>query len=437
MTMGNILIILALFFSCGICRELTLLQTIEFAMQNSRELKLAQSELEMANARITEAWAGALPVIDADFNYNRNLKDAKFFFSAEDSAGNATVQSFDFSFKNNFSATAELRQTLYNGKVGTALQIAYLYEDYAAKNFMYQKQSILINTKLSFYAALLAKNIYELSLDSEESARENYNETKFRYESGVLSEYELLQAEVRWRNVVPQTISAKKNYELALNTLKSEIDIPISEEIILNGSLDRLPVVPNNIDALDVFESRTDYQALILEGKMRDRNISLEFAEHFPTLSGSFTYSYQGQSDEFKLENDYDNYVLGLSLKIPIFSGGYTSAQVQKAQIEYDQALTRIAQAKDQIEMNLNNVILELKESQERMAAAEKSVLAAQRAFDIAESRAENGMATQLELKDSRIFLDQAKINNLTARFDFLKAYYQWQLTTGLWQEDI
>jgi outer membrane protein len=423
-------------FTCA--GELTLTQTIKLAEEHSKELKLARADLEMADAQINEAWASALPSINADINYNRNLKDSKFFFTVFDSAtGKETVQSFDFSFKNNFSATAELRQTLFSGKVGKALEIAYIYEDYADKNYNYQRQNILVNTKISFYSALLAKKIYELSVESENSAKGNYDDTKLRFETGAASEYELLQAEVRWRNAIPHTISAKKDYELALNGLKSIINMPINETLSVTGSLDNLPVVPDSINTDDVLSLRKDYQALLLEGEMRDKNISLEFAEHFPSLYGSFSYTYQAQSDQFKLENDYDNYVLGVSLHIPIFSGGYTSAQVQKAQIEYNRSMLRIAQVKDKIEMDLNNVVLNLKASHERVFAAEKNVAAAQRAYDIAESRAENGMATQLELKDSRIFLDQAHINDFTARFDYLKAYFEWQLVTGRWQDEI
>ena len=435
---ANMLLILVIFWSSLAAAELTLEQTIKLAEEKSKELKLAKAELQLADAQIDEAWADALPNIDANIGYNRNLKDSKFFFTVFDSAtGQESVQSFDFSFKNNFTATAELRQTLFSGKIGKALEIAYIYEDFADMNFKYQKQNILVNTKISFYSALLAKKIYQLSVGSEESAKGNYDETKIRYESGAASEYDLLQAEVRWRNAVPQTISAKKDYELALNNLKSIIDMPINEPLSVTGSLDNLPVIPDSIDVNEVLAMRTDYQAVLLEGEMRDKNISLEFAEHLPTLSGSFSYTYQAQSDEFKLENDFDNYVLGVSLRIPIFSGGLTSARVQRAQIEYNQASLRIGQIKDKIEMDLNNVALSLRESHQRVVAAEKNVQAAQRAYDIAESRANNGMATQLELKDSRIFLDQANINNFTARFDYLKAYLDWQLVSGHWQEEI
>jgi len=417
--------------------ELTIEQAIDLAKKQSKELQIVKAELDKAETQIDEAFAAALPNVSADFNYNRNLKDAKFFITAPDpQTGLSTTQELDFTFKNEFSFTAELRQTIYSfGKVGTALDIAYAYQDFAEKNYRYQMQSILTNIRINFYRALLAQKIYDVSKESQNSAESNYKDTKLRYESGAASEYDLLQAEVRWRNSIPQTISAKKNYEQSLNMLKSELGIPIDEPLTLTGSLETRPVFPDSLDTDQVLSQRGDFQALKLESDMRDKNVTLEFANHLPTIDGRFVYTNSAQSDMFKYENNFDNYVAGLSLNIPIYSGGNTSARVQKAELEHRQAVIRVEKAKDTIEMELTNALLNLKEARERITAAEKNEATARRAFEIAESRAENGLATQLELKDSRLLLDQANVTHLTAHFDYLKAYFEWQLITGNWEE--
>lgn len=417
--------------------ELNLERAIDLAKQQSKELQLVKVELDLASTRVDEAWSTALPKVSADFNYNRNLKDAKFFITAPDpQTGVATTQELDFTFKNEFSFSAELRQTIYSfGKVGTALDIAYEYRDFAQKNYKYQLQNILTAIRINFYNALLTQKIYEVSTESEISAESNYKETKVRYESGVVSEYDLLQAEVRWRNSIPQTISAKKNYRQTLNSLKSELGIPIADTLILNGSLEALPAMPDLPGTEEVLNIRNDYQALLLESDMRDKNISLEFANHLPTIDGRFIYTNSAQSDNFKYENNFDNYVAGVSLNIPIYSGGNTSAQVQKAKLEHRQSQIRVEKARDIIEMELTNAMLNIKEARERITAAERNVDTAQRAFEIAESRTENGLATQLELKDSRLFLDQAIVTHLTAHFDYLKAYFEWQMVAGIWEE--
>jgi len=432
----RISILLIIMINIISAEELDLKKTVQLVKEQSKELKLAQAELDLADARIKEAWASALPNITTDVNYTRNLKDQFFFINTDGNTG-GVPNKFSFTFKNEYSLSAKLEQTIYSfGKVGTALDIAYDYENYSQMSYDYQKQQIISGAKVAFYYALLTRHIYDLSKDSELSAKNNYDETKLKYESGVVSEFDLLQSEVRWRNAIPLTIAAKKNFGTAVNNLKSLINVPIEKDIELNGSLEDTPGLPSAVTSSDVLENRLDYNALLLEGNMRDKNISLEFANHLPTISGNFTYSYSGRSDEFKIENDFDNYILGLSLSIPIFSGGFTSAQVQKARIEYTKIETRIAQAKDRIEVDIQNSELNLKEAYERIQASEKNVSAAQRAFEIAETRVDNGLATQLELKDSRFLLDQAKVNDLTARFDYLRAYFDWQIITGQWEEE-
>ncbi len=412
-------------------------KVLNLAEENSKQLFLAQTEIGLAQARIKEAWADALPDVSAAISFNRNLK--KQFVFVEGGFGPGAdpneVTKFSFQFDNEYAVNATLNQTLFSWKVGKALQIAYDYEEFIGLNYQYQKESILNNVKKAFYQALLTKFVFDVAKDSEESARQNYEQTKTRFESGVDSEYDLLQAEVRWLNAVPETLAANRDYQLALNNLRSAINLPLEKDLELEGDFEKIPPMPQNFTLNEVLQNREDYQAMIIEQSMREKNVSLQFAEHYPTLSGNFTYNYSGRSNELKLENDDDFYFIGLSLNIPIFNNGvgFTSAQVQKARIENRQAKTRISELKDNIQIELNNIYLRLKEANERIQAAQKNVSTATRAYEIAESRLKNGLSTQLELKDSRVFLDRARLNYFSARFDYLSAYFDWQIISGQW----
>lgn len=409
--------------------ELDLETVIQLAKEQNKELKLARTEFRTAEANVREAWSQALPTIDASLNYNRNFKQTYFYVNAE---GGDMPNRFSFSFNNEYSFNTTLRQTIYSfGKVGTALRIAYDYSYYVENQFAYQKNIILSRVKKAFFQALLAEEILKVNRDSEESARSNYDNTRIRYESGTVSEFDLLQAEVRWQNAIPETIGAEKNYKLALNNIKSLLNLPLDEEIVLQGNLEEVKPIPQETDAVEIFKSRPDYNALLWQERMNEKNIKLQFANHLPTLNGSFTYSYSALSDAYKLENDNDNFILGVSLNIPILSGGYTSAQVQKARIETDKIRTQISLEEDRIRIDLDNVSLRLQEAQKRIEAAKKSVESARRAFEIAEVRVQNGLATQLELKDSRVFLDQARVNYFRATYDYLVAYFDWEIVTG------
>jgi len=421
--------------------ELNLKQALSMAEKNNKNLKLVRAETRMADARVQEAWSSALPKISTDVNYTRNLKSQYFYINTGGNGGfggPGTPSRFSFSFKNEYNVTGKLDQTIYSfGKVGTALKIAYEYEDFVKANYNYQSQVILSGVKEAFYSVLVLQKIYLLAIDSEKSAHDNYLQTKDRYASGAVSEYDMLQAEVRWRDVVPEKISAQKNFKLSLNNFKIMLEIPISDTLSLNGNLDMLPPMPFAQKADSILASRDDLKAMQLEYAMRQKNVSLEFANHLPKLTGNFTYTYSGRSDLFKIENDEAFYTVGLHLHIPIFSGGFTSAQVQKAEVDAYKSKIRLQEQQEQVGVELINARLRLEEAFERIGGSTRNVAVARRAFEIAQTRVVNGISTQLELRDSRLLLDHARVNDLSARYDYIKAYLNWQKVTGRWNDGI
>ncbi len=434
---GIFFFLLIIFYSLpAMAVEMNLESVLNKALQSNKDLKMARAEIKLADARVTEAWSSVFPTISTDINYTRNLNQ-QFIYINGSFGGGTGPSRFSFTFKNELLMTTKLDQTLYSfGKVGTALKIAYNYEDYVKAVFAYQKQKILNNIRESFYRALVLEKILKLAVESENSARENYDQTRVKFESGVSSEYDLLQAEVRWRNAIPATLAARNNFEMAINNLKAMIDLPVNEELTLTGSLDSLPPLPPMLPVENALEQRADFKALLLEESMRQKNVDLEFANHLPNLSGTFSYSYSGRSDQFKMENDFGNYVVGVRLHIPIFSGGFTQAQVQKAQVEVEKTRLQVEQTREKVAIELSNIHLKLREAFERIHSAQKAVDAARRAFEIAKSRSESGQATQLELKDSRLFLDQARITELNARYDYIVAHLNWQLASGAYSGD-
>jgi outer membrane protein len=219
---------------------------------------------------------------------------------------------------------------------------------------------------------------------------------------------------------------------VALNNLKALVDIPLREEVVLVGGLSTFPALPDSVGYETVFEQRPDYNALLWEKKLQEKRVAIEKSNYYPTLLGNLTYLYSASSNEFKLANKNDNFVLGISLRIPIFTGFYTDAQVQKARIDVERVRTRISKADDDVRIEMQNIMLRLRESRQRIDAAQKNIETAGRAYDIAETRVDNGLATQLELRESRVDLDRAQVNFYYAIYDYLDAYFDWQRATGI-----
>jgi outer membrane protein TolC len=342
-----------------------------------------------------------------------------------------TNQKFKINYKNEFGLNAVLSQTLFSFKVGTALKAAKEYKKLTDFVYSATHQTIITLSKKAFYQTLLLKKVWEVSRASEENARENYLIMKKKFDNGQVSEFKLLQAEARWQGLMPETTGAERNYRLALNSLKNLAGIPVEEEIRLEGDFDHVPHMPSMLSLEAALERRPDFNALLWEEKLRGTGVKSEAANLLPSLNLNLIYNFSSLSDQFKLERRNESYIVGLNLSIPVFTGGYTRAQVRRAKIELEKTRLRIDKEKERIYNDLSNIRLRLEESRKRMQSAGKSLETAKKAYKIAEITAANGLATQLELKDARVVYDQAMLNSFAAAYDYLDAYFDWEQAVG------
>ena len=290
---------------------------------------------------------------------------------------------------------------------------------------------VIAGSKKAFYQALLTKEVWKVNKAAEINAKDNYEVTKKKYDQGLVSEFQLLQAEVRWQNYLPEITKAKRNYDLALNTLKVLAGLPVGEELEISGSFDVPLNNPQQVTTEEILNQRPDYNALLSQRELRETNIDVERSGHFPTLGASLAYQYKAVSNEFKLDNENNYLIAGLTLKVPIFSGWNVNAKVEKAQIEYARTQLQIDKSREEILKDISNASLRIAEAKVRVETAKATLNTAGKAFKIAEVSSANDMATQLELKDSRVAFDQSQLNYYSAVYDYLTSIFDWELATG------
>jgi outer membrane protein TolC len=293
------------------------------------------------------------------------------------------------------------------------------------------RQQIYTAAKRLFYQALLLQEVLQVRRSSEEIAYDNYLDTQQRLENGLASRLELLRAEVNWKITIPITTQAQKNLDVALSNLKNLAGIDPGTELDLVGSLDSYPALPDQTEVAEVLSARPDYRALQNERTLREINVSAERSAFYPSVSASVNYALQGADDGWNFENPTELLSAGLTVDIPIFYGGSRFTSVDKAQLELEQTETTILQKVDDIQTELENIRLTLTEAAQRIESAQQTLLTAEEAYEVTQTAAENGLATQLELKDARVSQEEAQLNYYSAIYDYLDAYFSWQLSVG------
>ena len=212
-----------------------------------------------------------------------------------------------------------LSQNVFNFSVFNAIKAAEQYETLTQHVYDASLKGVVNGSKKAFYQTLLLKEVYEVNKESEKNAHENYLSVKKKFDVGVVSELQLLQAEVNWKNFIPKLTQSERNYQLALNSLKSLAGVDVASELQISGELKSVSRITPKMEFLDILENRSDYKARLWEMKLRETNVDVEYSGHLPTLSASLIYQYSALSDEFKFERENNYLIAGLKFKSPNF----------------------------------------------------------------------------------------------------------------------
>jgi outer membrane protein TolC len=100
-----------------------------------------------------------------------------------------------------------------------------------------------------------------------------------------------------------------------------------------------------------------------------------------------------------------------VSLRVPIFSGFRTQAEVQAAQVDLESERLRLAQLRENVQLQYEQALGERQRAAAELGARQRTVEQAQRVYDLTVLRYERGLATQLEVTDARFALLQARTN--------------------------
>jgi outer membrane protein TolC len=254
-------------------------------------------------------------------------------------------------------------------------------------------------------------------------AKKNYELVKHRYDSGLVSEFELLQAKVNMENFAPQVIEAESELERATNNLKVMLTMPLETALVFTDSL-RVLDESVAFEEKDIWK-RYDYLADQWRLKMYEKNQTIEYSYHLPYIDAALQYKYSGANNEFarnkKLEGETMN--VGVTMSIPIFSGFRTQARYEQAVIDYHQATLRLAQKSDRMKMEYKNAKLRLEAARKRLIASKTSRESARKALEIASARKRVGSITELDFQNIQIQLETSERNYYRAIYDFNKAY--------------
>lgn len=416
--------------------KLSLEKALEIALTESPTVEIADKQIEVKRYAKKEKIGALLPNISASAQYNRTIKKQKFIFggggmpgmgggdSASISADSKPV-AVEVGTSNSWSGGFNISLPLIAPTLWKNVQMGSLDIEKAVEASRQSHLDMAKQVQDAYYNVLLSEDSYDVILKSYNQAKANAEVTRERLKQGVVSEYDLIRADVQVKNMEPNLLQAESG--VALSKLKLKTLLGLADmNVEVEGALDdyRKNMYAESLNTNSGIEQNSTLRQLDLEVKSMKTALKMQQFAYIPTLAANFNYSYNALSDDFKFK-DYQWFpysTIGFSLQIPIFEGGVKYFRNKQTKV----GIQTLALQRIDLERNLN---MQLKNAKDQISRTVRQVESTQggielagKGLTIARKRYETGMGTFIELNDAEIALLQAELQYNQAIYEYLSA---------------
>ena len=269
--------------------DIDLGKAIEIALAENPTIKVADKEIELKKIADSEAWQGLLPSVTATASLQHtllaaqlNLGGRKFKMGAD---GTNTV-----------AAIATLNIPLFAPAVYQNMKITKEDILLAKEKARGSRLDLIRQVTKAYYAALLAKDSYEVMKKSYAVAKENYDVVDAKYKVGTVSEYDLISADVQMRAMNSSLVSTEAGLSLALLQLKVLMGITENVDVNINDNLRKyensLTLEDGGSDALEI-ANNSSLRQIDRNTAMLERSSKILKTNFMPSVSFQLSGQYQ------------------------------------------------------------------------------------------------------------------------------------------------
>ena len=319
--------------------KITLGQAINIALRDNSSVKNAEATATIFDEKVNEQIGGVYPQVDFDGKYTHYFRDA--------SQVNMNGVNKPVSNDNVISGNVHLKQVLWAaGKVGSAIKMAKIYSQAGKEELKTAQRDIIRQVKQKYYAVLLARKNADIQQETLDLSKQYLQTIEAKYRQGLSSDLDLLRQKVEVSNNEPALTKALNSYEEALLNFKNLLGMDPDREIELEGELQCGTARYSDTAALykKALENRSEYKDLSYMRDIYREMIVIEKAGHYPRFDLFADQSFSGNTNNAWPKGNQNawNTTGGITLSLPIYSGGSVNA--------------KIAQAKKQAEIYDNNL---------------------------------------------------------------------------------
>nr|WP_320119614.1 TolC family protein [uncultured Marinifilum sp.] len=389
-------ILLTSAFAGNAQEALTLESSIEIALSNNLNIKVAKNDAEISTNNATKGNAGLLPTLSASggVNYSEHSADEVYSSGA-----------LNFSY------------TIFDGFGGKYnYQILNLQKEAGNLTARYNIENTILDVVSGFYQLSQTYDNFKSAEENLEISKERLLRNESKYEFGNINKLEVLNAKVDFNSDSTEYLQSQQSYEEAIR----EMNVLLGRKAETKFQLisDNSEFQTFNIKNLkkQTLELNTEYLIMANDLRQKETLVKESKSGQLPSLNLNSSYSYY--ENEIAGTNTNTQLTGGLTMSFTIFDGKKKKTEIANAKIDKMNSELDYQNTILDLEKDLVNAYADYLYNLKILSLQEDALEAAQLNFDQTKEYYLLGQVTSTTFREAQQNLIEARNNKSAARYD-------------------
>lgn len=402
----------------------TLTEALRLAEQTQPSMVQAEGQVRTSGANVRSAKGAYLPSFSLSGSGNESYSGAG---SRVDPTTNQIVGS---NWTSSAGGTLSASWDLFTGFRRRAdVRAANASSQAAQAGLVDTRYQLRLTTTDQFFAALSSAQLVDVRIASVREAEEQLRAAIARLRAGTATRADTLTSRVNLGTA-----------QLNLTTAQSDLAAAEARLARLIGHTGRVAAADDssfyNPSMIDTTTLRTEalarsprVQSALASARAARAAVAAARAAYWPTLTFGAATGYSGtQGTGTGFSN---NSQLSLRLSWNLFNGFSREAEIVTQESSADLADATASDDARAVDVGITTYLAQLDAASTSIAITQTSVAAGEENLRVVRERYQLGVSTIVDLLTAQAALDQARVDSLNARFDYLRAKAQLEAIVG------
>ncbi|HVO75893.1 MAG TPA: TolC family protein [Ignavibacteriaceae bacterium] len=397
---------------------LTVEDFVSFALNNNPQIKLAQSNLDIAGSNLTIIRSALYPQLSLQTGWTKN--GGTFF------TGPITREGIFQNYSTGFQA----QQLIFDfGKTYSRISAYSDLENASESDFKSARQDLILNVYLAYFNFLQAKRLRDVNIDLLKQAEDHLKEAQAFFKVGRTAQFDVLRAQTDVENAKVNLLNSGNNMKIGRLQLENVVNAKLSETVNIKDNLEIKQDTIDENSALNLaLSSRPELKSAQFRVEANRSLLNSAWTANLPSISAVGGYFWRTFSLDQKFVNSWN---LGLSLSLPIFQGFALDAAIEQARANLNNSQASNEIALQAVDLDVHQQYSNLQLAQSKIDAARSLVKQSEETLKLAEGRFRSGVGSSLEVTDARVVLFNAQNLFIQSLYDYQVGYVRLQRAMG------